>query len=138
MYVPQSEKHQDSERVISADGNGDDYVQNDKDIVLNLTVTTRELQEGCERDVVIERKVVCRVCNGSGGKAECLIECKDCKGTGIMVNCNVGRPFLILGSACKNCYGIGKIYDSKNQCWSCEGKRVSHYFTKLYTVTFII
>ena len=92
-----------------------------RDIRTRVKLTLEEIQNGCEKEVTIERNRPCPDCGGRGAKSESDIKtCPTCHGSGQVgqtVNSFFGRT--VTYSACPQCNGEGKIVS--NPCRRCNG-----------------
>ncbi len=92
-----------------------------RDIRTRVKLTLEEIQNGCDKDVTIERNRPCQDCGGRGTKNESDIRtCPTCKGSGQVgqtVNSFFGRT--VTYSTCPQCNGEGKIVS--NPCRRCNG-----------------
>lgn len=92
-----------------------------RDIRTRVRLTLEEIQNGCEKEVTIERNRPCPECNGRGAKNESDIKtCPTCHGSGQVaqtVNSLFGRT--VTYSTCPQCKGEGKIVS--NPCRRCGG-----------------
>ena len=92
-----------------------------RDIRTRVKLTLEEIQNGCDKEVTIERNRPCPDCGGRGTKNESDIRtCPTCKGSGQVgqtVNSFFGRT--VTYSTCPQCNGEGKIVS--NPCRRCNG-----------------
>ena len=92
-----------------------------RDIRTRVKLTLEEIQNGCDKEVTIERNRPCPDCGGRGTKNESDIRtCPTCKGRGQVgqtVNSFFGRT--VTYSTCPQCNGEGKIVS--NPCRRCNG-----------------
>lgn len=112
--------------IFGFGGNGGGRSQNRRgeDIQVLLDISFNEAVFGIEKEIRLQKKVVCDHCNGNIAEPGSKIDtCKTCNGTG-RVN-KVQRT--ILGNmqvqvACDDCRGEGKSYEKK--CTKCKGSGV--------------
>ena len=92
-----------------------------RDIRTRVKLTLEEIQNGCDKEVTIERNRPCPDCSGRGTRNESDIKtCPTCKGSGQVgqtVNSFFGRT--VTYSTCPQCNGEGKIVS--NPCRRCGG-----------------
>ncbi|HAM88346.1 MAG: Chaperone protein DnaJ [Candidatus Falkowbacteria bacterium GW2011_GWC2_38_22] len=105
--------------------------QRGRDLQVLLTIDFEEAVFGVEKEINIEKKVVCDHCHGNLAEPGTKIDtCGVCKGTGrvtriqrtILGNMQVQAP-------CDNCDGEGKTYTQK--CKKCKGSGVAMDSVKL-------
>ncbi|MDI6735631.1 MAG: molecular chaperone DnaJ [bacterium] len=84
----------------------------------DLEISLKEAAFGCEKTITIDRREVCPICNGSGGKPGVGIkECPSCKGSGQV---RFAQGFFSIAKTCDKCYGQGTIITTP--CERCYGK----------------
>ena len=92
-----------------------------RDIRTRVKLTLEEIQNGCDKEVTIERNRPCPDCSGRGTRNESDIKtCPSCKGSGQVgqtVNSFFGRT--VTYSTCPQCNGEGRIVS--NPCRRCGG-----------------
>jgi len=69
--------------------------------------------------------VICKKCNGQGGKSGAVVACKTCSGRGIKVSIRQLGPGMVqqMQSVCPDCKGEGEMISEKDRCNTCEGKK---------------
>jgi molecular chaperone DnaJ len=101
------------------------------DVQIELSIDFEQSVFGVEKEVNLQKRVLCDHCGGNGAEPGAKIEdCSTCKGTG-RVN-KVQQT--ILGnfqtqSACSDCHGEGQKVDKK--CSKCDGKGIAHGSEKI-------
>lgn len=86
-----------------------------------LPVNLRELYNGSKRQVCLQRQVICKPCQGRGGKK--VDKCSDCKGSGIQVKFQTLGPMVQqIQSPCAHCQGSGEWIQPMDRCRTCSGK----------------
>jgi DnaJ family protein A protein 1 len=97
-----------------------------KDAVYQLSVKLEELYNGATRKLSITRNTICPKCDGRGGKAGAVQQCRACRGTGIQTHVRqLGIGYVQqIQSTCSVCHGEREIIDPKDCCKTCEGKKV--------------
>lgn len=98
--------------------------QRGEDTVHPLKVSLEDVYNGKTSKLELSKNVICKACNGVGGKARTV--CKDCKGHGITVTYKVIGQGLTqhVQRRCAECQGQGTTLSEKDCCWTCKGKRV--------------
>jgi molecular chaperone DnaJ len=92
--------------------------QGGRDLLYDLKITFEEAAFGCQKEITINKPVVCPDCKGSGAKAGTSPTiCPDCGGTGQV---RVQQGFFTMSSTCARCQGRGKII--KEPCLTCNGR----------------
>jgi molecular chaperone DnaJ len=92
-----------------------------RDIQVDTEISFEEMITGAQKEIELRKRVVCSVCDGTGGDPGSTEEkCSTCDGSGKVVR-NVRS---ILGtfqqaSMCTDCHGKGKKYSQK--CSKCGG-----------------
>ncbi len=95
--------------------------QTGADIEAQLNITFQEAVFGTEKSFSLTKDVVCSHCKGNKAEPGSKIStCSTCKGTGQVVQ-NIGFG-IGFPSACPECSGEGKTYDSP--CKQCHGRGV--------------
>lgn len=98
--------------------------QRGQDLELAITIDFIEAVFGTEKEISLQKKVVCDHCHGNLAEPGTKIEtCPTCKGSGRVSR--VQRTILgnmQVQTACENCRGEGKIYAQK--CKKCKGTGV--------------
>jgi len=80
-----------------------------------IDVTLEELYQGCEKQIVINRNVICQECFGNN---QSFIMCDSCLGTGVTYNVTLEQEVT-----CNDCEGTGKRKIEKiDKCSNCHGK----------------
>lgn len=99
-------------------------MQRGGDYRMAFEVTLEDMYNGGEREVTLQRNVVCRKCRGTGAKDAEMTVCKTCKGKGHkMVVQNMGPGFNVqMQQPCNKCGGQGK--KAKKRCNACSGRKV--------------
>ncbi|KAL6948693.1 Type I HSP40 co-chaperone [Hanseniaspora vineae] len=94
-----------------------------KDIVHELSVTLEDLYKGKTSKLSLNKKVLCKGCDGKGGKD--VKKCSSCNGQGIkIVTRQMGPMIQRFQQACEVCHGEGEIIEPKNKCKTCNGSKV--------------
>ncbi len=83
------------------------------DLRATLTITLEEAAAGVEREITVERRVVCRRCDGTGAPADARQTCPSCGGSGKAATRRLFR------TSCPRCDGRGFVATRK--CSRCQG-----------------
>jgi DnaJ-class molecular chaperone len=94
------------------------------DYRMEFRTSLEELYNGGERKFKIARKVVCKLCRGTGAKGGETTKCKTCKGSGTVIKLQqLGPGFNVqMQSACDKCGGQGSTFVHK--CAECKGRKI--------------
>lgn len=94
------------------------------DLLFTLNVTLEEIYNGGSKKIAIKRNRVCIDCGGKGGSS--VMECRECKGTGMVVRMAQLGPGMYsqTSNPCTICKGQGKIIEPKHMCKKCKGEKV--------------
>jgi DnaJ-class molecular chaperone len=79
-----------------------------------IDVTLEELYRGCEKQIEIQRKIICPECFGNN---ETYVVCDSCLGSGVTYNVNFEQEL-----PCKDCSGYGKRKVIREKCSNCNGE----------------
>jgi molecular chaperone DnaJ len=93
-----------------------------KDIEIEMLIDFKEAIFGTEREISLDKYVVCPKCNGSGADLESkFVTCPKCKGSGqIQETRTTFFGVIRTVGTCPNCQGEGKIIEKK--CPQCKGE----------------
>lgn len=110
--------------LLSGRARGDTGPKKSPDALFTLNVTLEEIYNGTTKKIAIQRNRVCQDCGGKGGSS--VKECRDCKGTGMVVKVAQLGPgmYTQTSSPCTDCRGQGKIIEPKHMCKKCKGAKV--------------
>ncbi len=98
-----------------------------EDIWLEFSITLEEAAKGVEKEIEIDRKEICSVCNGSGVEKGYKKEvCRTCGGTGKI---RISQGFFSISQECPTCNGSGEI--NHHPCHQCKGKGYEYKSKKL-------
>ncbi len=96
------------------------------DIQIDMEIDIRDSVFGAERDVTLQKNVVCEQCHGNGAEPGTPIEtCSVCRGSGSITR--MQQTFLgamRTQTACSSCKGEGKT--AKQKCSACAGRGITH------------
>lgn len=88
-----------------------------EDLLYRLDISFIEAAQGTEKEIEINKKVVCDTCKGDGVKPGTKpVICGTCGGTGTV---RYQQGFFSIGRTCSSCRGTGHII--KEYCPSCKG-----------------
>jgi len=95
-----------------------------KDLVHRIGVSLEDLYKGKVQKLALSKSVLCKTCEGLGGKKGAVKECTTCHGQGVRVMLRQLGPMVQqIQQPCGDCEGTGEIIDPKNRCKSCNGKK---------------
>ncbi|KAI0244267.1 DnaJ-like protein xdj1 [Massospora cicadina] len=94
-------------------------------VVLPYAVTLDELYKGKSTKLRSEKKVICNVCKGAGGKINTAVTCGGCDGRGSTVKIRQAGAGNLqqVRVKCFHCEGTGKVFKKKNRCKRCQGAK---------------
>ncbi|XP_077982570.1 dnaJ homolog subfamily A member 2-like [Glandiceps talaboti] len=107
-------------------GGGRRRKQRGEDTIHPLRVTLEDLYNGKTSKLQLSKNVICRICNGHGGKQGALQSCRTCHGRGVKVTIRQLGPGMVqqMQSVCPDCGGEGEVINEKDRCKTCHGKKV--------------
>jgi DnaJ family protein A protein 2 len=75
----------------------------------------------------LTKSVICKDCDGKGGKGISDATCKDCRGQGIRVVIRQLGPGMIqqMQTQCDRCNGEGTVIPDKDRCKTCKGVKTT-------------
>ncbi|MDX1968312.1 MAG: molecular chaperone DnaJ [Planctomycetaceae bacterium] len=92
-----------------------------------VTIDLVEAALGCNRELEIRRKIICKTCTGSGARpGTSPVNCDYCGGHGQVVQ---SQGFFRVQTVCPACQGAGKIV--RDKCDDCRGSRFQSTTVKL-------
>ena len=96
-----------------------------KDIVFELQVSLEELYNGAERNIVVNKDVLCSGCEGKGGAENYIRTCGTCNGQGVQTVMHQIFPGMMQQSraVCKECRGQGEVIPDRHRCKTCNGNK---------------
>lgn len=105
-------------------GQGGARVNRGSDLRIKVRLTLKEIVNGTEKKLKINKMISCDQCGGSGAKdKDSYTTCTTCNGSGYvtqMVNTFFGRTQTT--QACPTCHGEGKVITSP--CPKCKGEGI--------------
>lgn len=95
-----------------------------KDIKHSISCTLEELFKGRTAKLALNKTILCKACDGRGGKEGKIKQCSGCHGTGTkFVTRQMGPMIQRFQTVCDVCQGTGDICDPKDRCTVCKGKK---------------
>jgi molecular chaperone DnaJ len=92
-------------------------VRSGRDLRYDLEVDFVEAALGAEKEINLQKRVVCFSCSGSGAaKGSSKKECRECRGAGQV---KIQQGFFTLSRSCTACSGVGEIIEKP--CMDCSG-----------------
>ncbi|ODQ47303.1 hypothetical protein PICMEDRAFT_15274 [Pichia membranifaciens NRRL Y-2026] len=96
-----------------------------RDIKHSLGCTLEELYKGKVAKLALNKTVLCKDCDGKGGKN--VKKCTGCNGTGTkFVTRQMGPMIQRFQTQCDKCNGQGDIMAESDRCKTCKGKKVTN------------
>ncbi|KAG1138248.1 hypothetical protein G6F37_008210 [Rhizopus arrhizus] len=96
-----------------------------KDMVHALKVSLEDLYNGKTSKLALQKRVLCKKCEGKGGKEGSVQKCKTCHGQGIrVITRQMGPMIQQMQQPCGDCQATGEVIDEKDRCKECRGKKV--------------
>lgn len=107
--------------------------QRGEDTVYPLKVTLEDLYNGKTSKLNLNKTVICKTCDGFGGKPGSVSRCSACQGRGTKVSYRMLGPGMVqhMQSACTDCNGEGEILNERDRCKVCKGKKIVHETKRL-------
>ena len=95
-----------------------------KDLVHRIAVSLEDLYKGKVQKLALSKSVICKGCDGIGGKKGSVTTCGACRGQGVKIMLRQLGPMMQqIQQPCNECDGTGEIMDPKNRCKTCNGKK---------------
>ncbi|RXK36245.1 chaperone regulator [Tremella mesenterica] len=95
-----------------------------KDLVHRIGVSLEDLYKGKVQKLALSKSVICKTCEGRGGKKGAVKQCTACRGQGVRVILRQLGPMMQqIQQPCNECEGTGEVMDPKDRCKSCNGKK---------------
>lgn len=107
-------------------GSGRRRKQRGEDTIHPLKVSLEDMYNGKTAKLQLSKNVICKSCDGQGGKPGAMQTCRGCRGRGIKVTLRQLGPGMIqqMQSDCTDCNGEGEIVNERDRCKLCKGKKV--------------
>ncbi|KAN0061674.1 Type I HSP40 co-chaperone [Thecaphora frezii] len=97
-----------------------------KDLVHRVKVSLEELYVGKITKLALQKHVLCKKCDGRGGKEGAVKTCSGCNGQGIKVVLRQLGPMVQqMQQTCPDCQGAGEQINPKDRCKECNGKKIT-------------
>ncbi|KAH8272742.1 hypothetical protein KR026_007456 [Drosophila bipectinata] len=96
-----------------------------KNLIHQLAVQLDEMYNGANRKLRLQRQVICRKCEGRGGKKGSISKCRQCLGKGVENRELKIAPGMVqnIEQVCRKCAGTGEIISAKGRCKNCQGRK---------------
>ncbi|GME76065.1 unnamed protein product [Ambrosiozyma monospora] len=99
--------------------------QRGKDIKHTISCSLEELYKGRTAKLALNKTVLCKSCDGKGGKN--VKKCSQCNGSGMrFVTRQMGPMIQRFQTTCDKCHGEGDIVAAKDKCSACKGKKTTN------------
>lgn len=99
--------------------------QKGKDLQHALKVTLEDLYKGKTSKLALQKHILCKTCDGRGGKEGAVKQCTGCDGQGVkMMMRQMGPMIQRFQQVCPDCNGEGEIMKEKDRCKECKGKKI--------------
>ncbi|CAO3682798.1 unnamed protein product [Rhizopus stolonifer] len=96
-----------------------------KDMVHALKVSLEDLYNGKTSKLALQKHVLCRKCEGKGGKEGAVQKCKTCNGQGVrIITRQMGPMIQQMQQPCGDCQATGEVINEKDRCTECRGKKI--------------
>ncbi|KAG0684094.1 Type I HSP40 co-chaperone [Pichia californica] len=96
-----------------------------RDIKHSLACSLEELYKGKVAKLALNKTILCKDCDGKGGKN--VQKCSGCNGTGTkFVTRQMGPMIQRFQTQCDKCNGQGDIMKESDRCKNCKGKKVAN------------
>ncbi|CAG8736026.1 8707_t:CDS:2, partial [Acaulospora morrowiae] len=91
----------------------------------SLKVSLEDFYNGKTTKLSLNKDIICKTCDGRGGKEGAVKKCTSCDGTGYKIHLRTLGPMVQqIQQACSDCHGAGEIIRDKDRCKTCNGKKV--------------
>lgn len=95
-----------------------------KDLVHRIGVSLEDLYKGKVQKLALSKSVICKGCEGRGGKKGAVQTCTSCRGQGIKITLRQLGPMMQqIQQPCNECEGTGEMMNPKDRCKTCHGKK---------------
>lgn len=97
-----------------------------KDLVHRIAVSLEDLYKGKVQKLALSKSVICKGCEGRGGKKGSVTTCSSCRGQGVKVMLRQLGPMMQqIQQPCNECEGTGEMMNPKDRCKQCNGKKTN-------------
>ncbi|KAF2403906.1 hypothetical protein EJ06DRAFT_470795 [Trichodelitschia bisporula] len=87
-------------------------------------VSLEDIYKGKVSKLALQKSVICKKCNGIGGKEGSVKKCPGCEGRGMkMMMRQMGPMIQRFQTVCPDCNGEGEIIRDRDRCKECHGKK---------------
>lgn len=101
--------------------------QKGRDIKHEINCTLEQLYKGKSTKLALNKTILCKSCDGLGGKAGAVKKCSSCGGQGVkFITRQMGPMIQRFQTTCEVCSGEGDVVDPKDRCTSCNGKKIAN------------
>ncbi|AAS51663.1 ADL257Cp [Eremothecium gossypii ATCC 10895] len=100
--------------------------QKGRDIRHDISCTLENLYKGRAAKLALNKTVLCKRCEGRGGKAGSVKKCTSCNGQGVkFVTRHMGPMIQRFQTTCEVCNGEGDVIPAADRCKDCDGKKIA-------------
>ncbi|KAI1718869.1 dnaJ central domain-containing protein [Ditylenchus destructor] len=94
--------------------------------LMQISVTLEDLYKGKKMRLQLTKNVLCKRCDGRGGKKNAIQICKHCNGEGTTYETHRLSLFRTqkVASSCDKCEGQGTLIDENGKCKDCHGHKI--------------
>lgn len=97
-----------------------------KDLLHRISVSLEDLYKGKVQKLALSKSVICKGCEGRGGKKGAVSTCTSCRGQGVKVMLRqIGPMVQQIQQPCNECEGTGEMMNPKDRCKTCQGKKTN-------------
>ena len=87
-------------------------------------VSLEDIYNGKVSKLALQKSIICRECDGRGGKVGAVKTCTDCNGQGMKTMMRQMGPMIQrFQTVCPACNGEGETIRDKDRCKVCKGKK---------------
>uniref|UniRef100_T1IPP1 Uncharacterized protein n=1 Tax=Strigamia maritima TaxID=126957 RepID=T1IPP1_STRMM len=100
--------------------------QRGEDTIHPLKASLEDLYNGRVAKLQLCKNVICKSCDGQGGRPGAVQKCHGCNGRQYKVSYRQLAPGMVqqMQQVCTDCNGEGELINEKDRCKSCKGKKV--------------
>ena len=97
-----------------------------KTIMHKHRVSLEDIYRGKISKLALQRSIICKTCDGHGGKEGAVKKCTGCDGVGVKLMMRQMGPMIQrFQTACPDCSGEGEIIRERDRCKTCMGKKTT-------------
>lgn len=90
-----------------------------------IAVSLEDLYKGKVQKLALSKSVICKTCEGRGGKKGAVQTCTSCRGQGVKVMLRqIGPMVQQIQQQCNECEGSGQMMNPKDRCKTCNAKKI--------------